>query len=75
MLMAASLVARTLQVNVIGLISKPVQASALRDLGKSDPHVFAIEQHLAQLQDQFQAPAQESAAAYPGSISADAGLT
>lgn len=32
MLMAASLVARNLQVNVIGLISKPVQASALRDL-------------------------------------------
>ena len=32
MLMAASLVARNLQVNVIGLISKPVRASALRDL-------------------------------------------
>ena len=46
-------------------------ASALRELGKSDPHVFAIEQHLAQLQ----VPAQDSAAAYPGSISADAGLT
>ena len=50
-------------------------ASALRELGKSDPHVFAIEQHLAQFQDQLQAPAQDSAAAYPGSISADAGLT
>ena len=32
MLMAASLVARNLDVNVIGLISKPVRASALRDL-------------------------------------------
>ena len=32
MLMAASLVARYLEVNVIGLISKPVRASALRDL-------------------------------------------
>ena len=32
MLMAASLVARNLEVNVIGLISKPVQASALRNL-------------------------------------------
>ena len=32
MLMAASLVARNLEVNVIGLISKPVQASALRHL-------------------------------------------
>ncbi|KAB0491606.1 MULTISPECIES: EAL domain-containing response regulator [Pseudomonas] len=32
MLMAASLVARNLEVNVIGLISKPVRASALRDL-------------------------------------------
>ena len=32
MLMAASLVARNLQVKVIGLISKPVRASALRDL-------------------------------------------
>ena len=46
-------------------------ASALRELGKSDPHVFAIEQYLAQLQ----APAQDSTAAYPGGISADAGLT
>ena len=27
-------------------------ASALRELGKSDPHVFAIEQHLAQMQEQ-----------------------
>lgn len=26
-------------------------ASALRDMGKSDPHVFAIEQHLAELND------------------------
>ncbi|NNB06634.1 EAL domain-containing protein [Pseudomonas fragi] len=32
MLMAASLVARNLEVNVIGLISKPVRANALRDL-------------------------------------------
>lgn len=32
MLMAASLVARNLDVNVIGLISKPVRASALHDL-------------------------------------------
>ena len=32
MLMAASLVARNLGVNVIGLISKPVRASVLRDL-------------------------------------------
>ncbi|KHA80206.1 gamma-glutamyl cyclotransferase [Janthinobacterium lividum] len=29
-------------------------ASALRELGKSDPHVFAIEQHLAQMQTQTQ---------------------
>jgi len=29
-------------------------ASALRELGKSDPHVFAIEQHLAQMQEQEQ---------------------
>ena len=32
MMMAASLVARNLEVNVIGLISKPVKASVLRDL-------------------------------------------
>jgi cation transport regulator ChaC len=36
-------------------------ASALRELGKSDPHVFAIEQHLAQIKETTAGGADERA--------------